>query len=537
MKRILTLCIAVAMVLALVGCSQPATGPETSTSIAETSTAPANETSQSSETATSNVVRGGTITIGKTADVATMNFITETHADIDFLKQMFEPLVGIDSSGNFIPKLATSWDVAADNLSIVFHLRQGVKFHDDTDFNADAVKKNLDYKMDPMNNYVWFASDLDTIKSVDVIDTNTVKINLTQPDSALFSVLTYLSGYMISPASLEQGADYLNTHAVGTGPFMLSEFVPGDHITMVANPNYYEMDADGKPLPYLDKIIYRIMKDDSVKTANLQSGDIDAVDYNLTVNSTKQLQDMEGITTIMSPYAQTYFVAFNQNDPMLSNVKVRQAISYAVNRDELMDTVFEGLALVEPFDALPEQWFYSDYTPYKYDPDKAKQLLSEAGYPNGIDVTISNIAREPDNTIVQLLQQQLIASNINLNIDTLDRNAWIDLIKTNRGGQLATGVVGIQWLDPTWQYDGLLSYVDPKYTTDLRNLLNSSKNTFDQTQRKAILAQFQKQYLDKAIYAILGSKQRNISYNSNKVQDIAVFPSGDIDLKNVWIKP
>ena len=543
-KTIFVFTLIVMLMGTIVGCApaQVPTEAATMAPVTDTETSPT-EVVTVEAGPTSEIVRGGTLTVGKSTDMITVD-PTQTNSkdgDNQIFMQVFEPLVGMDESGALIPSLATSWEVATDQLSIEFKLREGVKFHDGTDFNAEAVKANFDHDLDPATNHVYLSSDFVNFASVEVVDEYTVRINVSKPDSSLLTVLTNISGYMMSPAAIAQGADYLKTHAVGTGPFMLSEYIPGDHITVVANPNYYEMGVDGLPLPYLEKVVYLIMTDDSVKTANLLSGDIDMVDYNLSANSTKQLQQEPNIITVLGNYTNTYFMCFNQNDPLLADVKVRQAISYAVNRDELMQTALEGLAIVEPFDALKNQWFYDDYTPYSYDPGKAKDLLTEAGYPDGIEVTLSNIAREPDNTMVQLLQQQFLESKITLKIDTLDRDAWINLIRTTRGGQLGIGVIGIQGLDPNQQYNSLLVYVDPQYTTEISPLLLSAKNTFDQAERKAIFVQFQKAYLDNAFYVILGQNPRYISY-SDKVhngtsQNLAQAASGTLLMKNVWVSP
>ena len=484
----------------------------------------------------SKVSRGGFITVAKTNKMTTMN-PTKSNARFEdnfVFSLIFEPLVRLDEKGNYIPGLATSWEVAADNKSIVFKLRKGVKFHDGTEFNAKVVKYDLEWYISPECNHAYFTSDLGNIASVDIVDDYSVRVNLSAPDAALFSAFSNISGFMMSPTAIKKGKDFLAVNAVGTGPFKVGEYVEGDHITLVANKDYYEPGEDGKPLPYLDKVIFRIMTDDSVKTTNLQSGDVDLVDYHSSANSVKKSQGMKNLTTVINNYRDTYFMCFNQNDPLLKNAKIRQAVSYAVNRQELMDVVLEGIGIVDAFDAIPDQWFYSDYNPYSYDPKKAKTLLAEAGYPNGIKITLSFIAREPDATMCQLLQEQLKASNITLKIESMERLAWVDLIRTNRGGQLGIGVIGIQGLDPNQQYNSLMVYVDPKYLTDIQKLLLSAKNTFNTKERKTILNKFQKEYLDSAYYVILGQRPHYVSYNK-RLNNVRQFLTGNLDLKSTWV--
>lgn len=482
------------------------------------------------------VVRGGSITVAKTNKMTTL-YPPKTNTRIEdgyVFGLVYEPLIGYDENGNFSPRLATFWEFGEDGKTIVMKLRKGVKFHDGTDFNAKAVKFNLEWFISEECGHVYRTSELSNITSVDVIDDYTVQVNLSTPDAALLSVFTNISGLMISPTAIKKGTDYFAVNAVGTGPFRVGEYIEGDHITLVANKDYYEFGEDAKSLPYLDQIVFRFMVDDLVKTTNLQSGDVDIVDYHSSTNSINKAKRLSNLTTVMTSNRETYFICFNQNDPLLHDVKVRQALSYAVNRQELMDAVLEGIGIVEPFDATSEQWFFNDYNPYKYDPDKAKTLLAEAGYPEGITVTLSFIAREPDATMCQLLQEQLKASNINLKLEALERLAWIDLIRTNRSGQLGIGVISIQGLDPNQQYNSTLVYVDPKYVTEIQSLLLSAKRTFVVEERKSILAQYQKDYLDNAYYVFLGQRPRYISHN-NRLNDVRLNPNGTFDLKWAWV--
>ena len=148
------------------------------------------------------------------------------------------------------------------------------------------------------------------------------------------SVFTNICGLMLSPASLASGD--IVTNACGTGPFKLKEYVQGDHVTLVRNENYYLKGEDGESLPYLDEVVCRLMSDDSVKTINLQTGDIDMVDYHSSANSISKSMEMDNLITVMTNNRQTYFMCFNLNDEKLNNPLIRQAMSFAVNREEIM---------------------------------------------------------------------------------------------------------------------------------------------------------------------------------------------------------
>ena len=480
-------------------------------------------------------VRGGSITVAKTNKLTSFNPATTSSRNEDgyIYYMIFDTLIGYDATGAFAPKLAKSWETSEDGLTLTLKLQEGVTFHDGTPFNAEAVKANLDWACDEETGHVYKVSELGNIASVEVIDELTVAIHLSQPDAALLSVFTNICGLMLSPASLESGD--IITNACGTGPFKLKEYVQGDHVTLVRNENYWVKGEDGQSLPYLDEVVFRLMSDDSVKTVNLQTGDIDMVDYHSSANSIMKCMKEENLTTVMTNNRQTYFMCFNLNDERLSNPLIRQAVSFAVNRQEIMEVCLEGYGVVEAFDATPDQWFYSDYTPYTFDPAKAKELLAEAGYPDGITIKLSFIAREPDATMCQLIQEQVKESGITLELEPLERLAWIDLIKTNRAGEMGIGVIAIQGLDPNQQYNSTLAYCDPKHVTEIQELLLSAKTVSDIEERTAILHEYQRQFLDNALYVILGQYPRYVSY-ANNIMGIVFNPNGTFDLSAAYIQ-
>lgn len=524
MKRILVLCITVVMIIASAGCGQTSKPVETSTMTE----------SPASEAPKSGIVRGGTLVVAKTANMQTMDVVQNNYLSNDgfVLCNIYELLITMDEDGNFAPGLATEWKYSDDGLSLTLKLRQGVKFSDGEPFNAEAVKVNLDWATNPEAKAAYYPTTLNLIKNVEVVDDYTVRINLTEPDGALLNTLTYTAGLMISPAKIKDKS-YI-TYPVGTGPFMLKEHVEGSHTTLVRNPNYYKLGEDGKPLPYLDEIIFRYMADDAVKTANLLSGDVDGVDIHSSTNSVLTAKSNDNMNTYLSPMTTDFFVSFNLNDPQLSDVRVRQAVGYAINPDEIIEAVFEGTAVKSAFLA-PEggTWFYSDYTPYSYNPDKAKELLKEAGYENGITIKLYSISREPDNTIVQLLQEQFKASNINLEIVALERNAWVDLIRVQFGGEMGLGQGNYVGHDPSQVYDTCLYNTKRENTTKFSNMINQIRRETDIEKRKSMLQQYQKEILDEAIILYICEKQNFSSYNK-KVHGFKYFSLAAGDYSAVW---
>ena len=498
-------------------------------------------TSSTSPSSASNAIkRGGALVAAKTTRVSNLN-PTKTSARADdrySIGQIYEPLIGQDASGNFVPRLATSWTL--DDSKLVLTLRNDVVFHDGTKFNAEAVKANLEWYLSEDCGHVY-KSEIAEIASIDIIDEFTVQLNLSAPSAALIGALANVAGYMISPAAIkEYGVEGLSTHAVGTGPFVLKEYVAGDHITLARNENYYEKGEDGKALPYLDSVSIQIIGDDSVKTTNLISGDVDIVDWNNSINSTLTLQGYKDIETIQTPATDIYTLLFNASDSKLKDVRVRQAINYAINKEEVVLAMTEGLGHVATFLASDNQWFYDSYTPYSYNPEKAKQLLGEAGYPNGIDLTLRYISREPDNTIAQLLQSQFKASGINLTIEAMERLAWVNMHSTNQGGQIGFAKFNIPRVDPYQQYNQLKGYITrncdeyTRYGENLVKLLDDSKKSYDIATRKGILIEFQKLALDNASLGVIYTNSRYTSWNKS-VHGVIIEPDGTWNLKETWL--
>ena len=190
--------------------------------------------------------------------------------DRQVLNNICDKLADIDAQGKIVPMLATEWKISDDKLTYTFTLREGVKFHDGTDFNADAVKANLARDMTEKSPR---RTELSSVQSVDVVDPKTVKMTLKQPFAPFLSVLTDRSGMIVSPkAAQDMGDDFL-TKPVCSGPFMFQDRVKGDHITLVRNPNYWQ-----PGLPKAAKLTYKIFTDPNVELVNLRSGQVDFID-------------------------------------------------------------------------------------------------------------------------------------------------------------------------------------------------------------------------------------------------------------------
>jgi peptide/nickel transport system substrate-binding protein len=294
-------------------------------------------------------------------------------ADRDFSPPFFNRLITIGNDGNLKPELALSWDTSADGKIITFKLRKGIKFHDGTDFNAQAVKSNYD-KLIPPNPVI-----LDGITSVDVVDDYTIKVQLTDFNNLiLYQLASNYACYIVSPTALQKnGPDWAATHPVGTGPFLLKDYQPNISMTYVKNPNYWE-----KGLPYLDGIEILTVTDPMTQVITFKAGQAHAI-YAAPGSTAAQLRDA-GYPLQMAP-GNIAALSFDvKNSEYFSKRQVREAIEYAIDKEAICNGPGEGLyPPVYQIVSSKSPDYNKTCLPRKYDPAKAKKLLAEAGYPNG----------------------------------------------------------------------------------------------------------------------------------------------------------
>jgi peptide/nickel transport system substrate-binding protein len=317
---------------------------------------------------------GGVMTILVTRPATRFGYPpTITGPDRDYAPPFFNRLLAIGDDGKYQPELALNWNTSADGKTITFKLREGVTFHDGTPFNAQAVKSNFD-KLIPPNPVI-----LDGIASVDVADDYTVKINLTHFNNLIiYHLASNYACYMYSPTALQKnGPDWATTHPVGTGPFILKDFQPTTAMMFAKNPNYWD-----KGLPYLDGMKIESVMNPMTQMMTFKAGQANAI-YDAVPTTAAQLRDA-GYTLQIAPGA-LYTLSFDsKNSEIFAKAKVRQAIEYAVDKEAICNG--PGVGLYKPVYQIVTS-NAPDYNPAcpprKYDPEMAKKLLAEAGYPTG----------------------------------------------------------------------------------------------------------------------------------------------------------
>jgi peptide/nickel transport system substrate-binding protein len=328
---------------------------------------------------------------------------------------MYATLVDVDSDLVVIPQLAESWDVSPDGKAITFRLVQGYKFHDGTDFTAEAVKWHFERVLDPDvgSNH---RGDLAIIDNITVQDSSTVTFHLKAPSRVLMATLTAPGAFLTSPTAVLKYDSYsdrtgdFGRNPVGLGPFSFEEWVPDNHVTAVRFDGYFQ---PGKP--YLDKVTHFHVPDVNSRLAMVRTGEAEIYDR-ASANDIQLVRDNPDITIAEIPRGRINFFGISTDTPPYDNKALRQAMAYAVDRQTLVDTYYLGEAS-PAYSPIGYSWAYNpDIKVYDHNLEKAKEKMAEAGYASGLDLNYWTRATPADIELSEILQANLSEIGINLNI-------------------------------------------------------------------------------------------------------------------------
>ncbi|MBV8716260.1 MAG: ABC transporter substrate-binding protein [Chloroflexi bacterium] len=325
---------------------------------------------------------GGTLTFALENDVIDFDpMLSRAFVDRNVHYQIYDSLVRIDQTGKIIPWLAEKWDLSSDGKKVTFTLRKGVKYHDGSAFDADSVKWNIDrYRTTDGSAR---KGELAPVASVDVVDASTVAFTLSSPFSPLLALLVDRAGMMVSRQVAESaGQDFTRkAFKAGTGPFILTEAVKDDHITLEKNPDWWGTDASGGKLPLLDKIIIHPITDSNVRLTNIKTGDAQFVN-NVAPKDVASVKTDSSVTYKEVPGLAYGSLVTNRKEGFVFNEgRYVKALSMALDRQELLDKAFFGVGVIGYGAVAPSHFAYDpNFKPFeKPDPDGAKALVDQVG--------------------------------------------------------------------------------------------------------------------------------------------------------------
>lgn len=349
------------------------------------------------------------------------------------VRRIYEGLTGfVYGTYDIEPRLAESWEISEDGLQYTFKLRDGVVFHDGTPFNAEAVKYSYERQTDPAHQargsltYRYASNYLGNVESIDVIDDLTVRFTLKQPQAPFLQYLTNLTLSIVSPTALAKYVDDIAQNPSGTGPYKLVKWEPGVKAVLAANDKYYRGTSE------IETLIYVPVIEAQARLSAISTGEIDLT-YDVPVDSLESLRENPDVVVKTGLSAHVWYVVLNTqlSDPPFDNKLVRQAMNYAVDKGAIVDNILKGTGEVSssPLSPIYGGYYNRDVKKYPYDLEKARELLAEAGYPDGFKceflVPESGSGMQSPVEMGTFIQANLKDVGIDCSIKTMEWGAYL----------------------------------------------------------------------------------------------------------------
>ena len=488
----------------------------------------------------------GVLVVGQIAEPKALDPAAVTAVnDFRILMNVYDGLVRYKSGTLEVePALAQSWDISEDGTEYTFTLREGVKFHDGSDFTADVVKFNFDRMLKDDHPYhdtgpfplSFFFS---AVENVEAIDPQTVKFTLNAPYAPFLSNLAYPTGLIVSQAGVEQHGAEFGRNPSGTGPFKFAEWRSNEAVVVEKNPDYWG------GAPSLDAVVYRPITDANTRTAEMLAGGIDLMVEVPPVALSQFQSDAYKVSEQAGPHV--WFLILNAKEGPFANKLVRQAANYAVNKEALVNDVLEGTAEVAAGPTPPAfAWAYNEsLAPYPYDPEKAKALLAEAGMENPavtFYVTEGGSGMLDPIAMGTAIQADLQAVGFDVKIETYEWNTFLGNVNPGLEGKADMAEMAWMTNDPdtlpflalrteAWPDKGGFNsgyYSNPK----VDELLEAARTSTDQAERARLYKEMQVIVQDDAPWVFVANWKQN-AVTSDKVENFQLEPSFFLLLKDV----
>lgn len=497
--------------------------------------------------------RGGTFIFGRGGDSVGLDpALEEDGESFKVCDNIYDTLVHYkDGRTDIEPGLATSWKSSEDGLTWIFNLRKGVSFHDGTPFNAEAVLFSLNRQHDKSHpfhdvggSYVyWVATGLaEIVDTITAKDEFTVRIKLKTAYAPFIYTIAITPFSIVSPTAVKEYKDKYSSNPVGTGAFKFVRWDRKDKIVLEANENYW----GGRPK--LDRVIFRSIPDNSVRLIELQQGNLHAMEFP-NPDDLEQISKDENIELLSQPGMSIGYLAMNMDKSPFDNLKVRLAINHAINKSAIIEHLYQGLGIPAKNPIPPTMWSYDDsIEDYEYNPKLAKQLLTEAGYPNGFETTLWALPVPrpyiPDGrALAEVLQSELRNIGIVTKIVTYD---WGTYLEKTKNGEHDIAMLG--WSadlgDPDNFFYFLLSKTSAEkpagniafYRSDaMQDILEKARATTDKTMRTSLYKEAQ-QIFHKDVPWVPMAHAKQILVVNKQVKNLTLNPLNWKYFRNVTLE-
>lgn len=448
------------------------------------------------------------IVVAVDADVDTLHPTDfSTTVELGVLNQIYDTLLyySPDGTKDPEPRIAESYEISDDGLDYTFHLRDDVTFHDGTPVTADDVVFSIElYKASE-----YQGSQISMLSSVEATDEHTVVCHLEAPYSPFLQGIC--SPMIASKAYYESSEDDFVNNPIGTGPYKFVSRAKGSNIKLEANEDYY------RGAPEIKEVTFEVIPDSSTKAIALQTGEVNFAEID---SATKpQLEANPAITIAEVPTSAFSYIAMNTEKEPFNDVKVRQAINYAIDRDNLVAVCYDGEAEVNSNICAKERFGYSDdQFQYTYDPEKAKELLAEAGIETPYDLGEILVAEKYSN-LATVIQNDLKAVGLDVTISVKEFNSYISDLQNGSYGITALNMTlegDTQTLEMAFTSDYIGIANNARYSDEeMDKLFEQARTETDNDKRAEIFNEIFTKAQDEAIYAVMCNPMTLYAYNSD----------------------
>lgn len=549
-KKLCAIVLATAMA-ALTGCGGGSEKPAATT--AAGSEAPA-ETTAAVEIAEGESVSQETDIVGAMlVDFTTMDPMDTSDTLSGGIQRMImDGLFGFDDDMGIIPMLATDYEANEDATEFTIHLREGISFTDGTPWNAEAAKVNFDRWGDKELGLKRTTLLCNVLKSTEIVDDYTVKVTLESPFGAFIPTLAHPACVVMSPKVIEKGNEECAKNPVGTGQYTFVEWVAGEHATVALNKDWWGYDAEicgGTPLVDADAgfktVTFKPVSENATRVAMLQSGDAQFI-WPVPTENIEALKADSNVSVGQEEGIVVRYLMMNNQKAPFNDVRVRQAINYAINKEAYCAVVKNNVATVATSIVGPAVQYYKENTPYAYDIEKAKALLAEAGYPDGFTTSLMCASTTGNLKQAEFLQQQLAQVGIDMQINALE-SAVVNQ-KTQDvdvpGSEAEVEMFVIGWSpstgDADWGIRPLMAIEsEPPMSYNLcyyeneevDQLLKDALSTADDAKRAEAYAKAQDIIWEESPLVCLANDS-NTWATAKNIVDVKVFPDNCLNIRN-----